>query len=936
MIFNKKSKKNRILKSAICLILAVYLLIAPITLSIPVITSNGIEKHTVSTLETVKASGSYQSWMNGWSTGNTYNKITSGFNLESDDTSDYENDSLMSYFDDWIADSLQHAISTLIKVTVGSVLQIITDQMGASVDVVVYGKVATGAETNYQFTLGKGNIYGIAASMMYAVLRNFIFMVFAIQFVYIMSSYLLKGTGKGRSDLKGAIYNFIFMFALLYAIPIITDLIIFLRDGLLRKFFQLSNSALGHANVGIIDMILVATTDDPSISAAIICCCVSGAGIYLIFSYIKLAFTQVYLFGTFPIVAFRSFSDKQILNKWVGQFISGLFIPLFDAFGLWLVALIVSTNPISESNYGMIAVFAYMSVVPCRNMLCQLFGMPVPGKGFGLGAAALIAARALGSLAKGSGEKGDTKNDKPSNDKEGNADKPISNENANNSNGTSNTDNSSGLSNNTNGPNTVSSEPDSMNGASQDVDTTGGGTTETADVNAVGDNSVDSVSNDIDDDTSVIADGGDASTYSESIMESPDSTPMQFDEVFNNSNASSNLENDIDTNESITNPSDSPDGMEELSASTDNGISNENVNTNGNIETGADTSADTNIDTPISDNSGMSAREINDWQNADGASPRPLTPEENESGNFIASRTNADGTRSALLSEKGANNVKSDSGVSVNKADGPYGSITESSAKGAKADSMKNGKGDSDISSGATPSGAPSSPQQDAKSRIAQMKEAIQGNETLQGIKGGAQGLARSAGQAGVYRTTPDGKWDYKGDLQAAQRKLSKIGGVAGTAIGAGVGASIMATSGEGNQIISGAVMGGMVGKSAGSTTASAAPTVASKVPGAVSGAKENTQKAVTTTKNMVNATKKGYTAGVEKVRTQKWNSPQNASNKQSFDRHLEKLQSANQPKAQPNVNSVTSHKKQDNQSRGRQARDKAEQARKNYSDDKK
>jgi len=345
----------------------------------------------------------YDNWLEGWGTGTTYEGSTMSFE-------DYgeRNQQDPSSVSDWIAGSIESAFSIIIKGLVVSFATALAEDLGATIDAVVYGRVATGDDVStYHFGLEDGNVFGVVGAIIYAVIRGFVFALLAIQFLYIIGSYLLKGTGKGRSDLKTSLYDFVFMFVMLYAIPVVVSMILYFRDALLKKVLDVTQTIGGSYNLGLFDMMAVGTAEDFTVAGAIVMACVAAGGIYFAYEYIRMAITQTFLFGAFPMVAFRSFSDKQIFNKWIGQFITNLFVPVIDAVGLMIVLLVQSISGdlmAANGHYRLLVVIAYLSIIPCRNSLLQLFGAPVPNRGFSLMAAAMVASRLLGGI----GRKGNT------------------------------------------------------------------------------------------------------------------------------------------------------------------------------------------------------------------------------------------------------------------------------------------------------------------------------------------------------------------------------------------------------------------------------------------------------------------------------------------------------------------------------------------------
>lgn len=263
------------------------------------------------------------------------------------------------------------------------------------IDTIVLGRVAKNASVNsFGFDLSDGNLYGSLGSIVYAALRNFMFGVFGIYFLYMMLAYLIKGTGTSRANLKDALYNFLFVYALLYAVPIAVDYLLLFRDGLLKVFTE---KALSSAeDFSFVDAVLQQAADETRMLYSLLALCFVCGSVWIGFNYIKIALQQAYLFGIFPLVAFRSFSDKNILNKWFSYFFANALVPLFDCIGFVMLIYELRLNPSSSLAGQFMALVIFFSIIPSRNLLIQLFGGPVPGRGFSIIPMALMAARLLG------------------------------------------------------------------------------------------------------------------------------------------------------------------------------------------------------------------------------------------------------------------------------------------------------------------------------------------------------------------------------------------------------------------------------------------------------------------------------------------------------------------------------------------------------------
>ena len=263
------------------------------------------------------------------------------------------------------------------------------------IDTIVLGRVAKNTSVNsFGFDLSDGNIYGSLGALVYSLLRNIMFGMLGIYFIYMLTVYLIKGTGISRANLKDSLYNFIFIFASLYAVPIAVDYLLLARDGLLKLFIQKALSS--SESMSFVDTIIQKASDDLHILYSLLAFFAVLGSVWLGFNYIKIGLQQAYLFGIFPLVAFRSFSDKNILNKWFSYFLSNSFVPLFDSIGFVMMIFVLRINPADSLAGQFLALIIFFCIIPSRNLLIQLFGGPVPGRGFSLFPLALMAARMMG------------------------------------------------------------------------------------------------------------------------------------------------------------------------------------------------------------------------------------------------------------------------------------------------------------------------------------------------------------------------------------------------------------------------------------------------------------------------------------------------------------------------------------------------------------
>lgn len=402
--------KDKKLKICIAFILAVFFSIMPVGTNYYIASTSS---PFVTTVYADEAAGSssykYDDWLSNWDTGDMYTDHSSTISKIHDFGEIVGGATFSSSkINDMVLGVFTYVLSIALRLLIGGIIVSITEQLDMDIDAIVYGRVLSGQDTVSYFLFGmeNGNIYGVIGAVLYAVFRGFVFAALAIQFLYMLGMFILKGTGKGRSDLKAGLYNFGFVFIMMYLVPVIVSILVYIRDAMLNLLLSVSQSVSGVHALGICDLVTKATATDFSLAATAVFCITYGCVLVYAYDYIKIAITEAYLFGCFTLVAFRSFSDKRIMTKWVGEFIINLFVPVMDAVGLMIVVFFESKMPIisaSGGKMGVITVIAFMGIMPARNKILQLFGAPIPGRGFSVAALAILASRMAGRTTKAAG-----------------------------------------------------------------------------------------------------------------------------------------------------------------------------------------------------------------------------------------------------------------------------------------------------------------------------------------------------------------------------------------------------------------------------------------------------------------------------------------------------------------------------------------------------
>lgn len=349
-----------------------------------------------------------------------------------------------SFFEWYIAGFFRHC---------GTGLWWLEKKAHMDMDRVILGRVHRDVRNNlYGFDLSNGNIYGTISSIIYAMLRNFVFGIFGVYFVVMLLEYLIKGTGTRRANMKELVENFVFSFLLLYAMPILVDILIFTRDCLIYAIQAFLNSELGTSGISIVDVFFQESKDTGLISYSLLYLVSAGAGFYLAVNYIKIALQEAYLFAAFPFVALKGLRDKSIMGKWSGQFITNLAVPLIDCAGLGMIIMAgeIFGGPDAGVGQAFVRLMMFCLLVPSRNIILQLFGLPVPARGMSFLPFMFMAARmAMMRSRAGVPEAGDGKN------------VPIEN----------NSPSANGANNGSRSGSTISA-PSSINGSMDSIDST--------------------------------------------------------------------------------------------------------------------------------------------------------------------------------------------------------------------------------------------------------------------------------------------------------------------------------------------------------------------------------------------------------------------------------------------------------------------------------
>ena len=302
-----------------------------------------------------------------------------------------------------------------------------------TLDSIVTGRMGEGVDVTFTlFDLNDGNPYGIIGSTLYVTFRRVVQILYILVFVIMLSIQLFKNSSTGRNELKDLIKNMLFFFFLLYAMPLMVDLFIYLRDVILYEVMidlgKLSSSLQEtpiSGSMHIVEQLKASFTGSRTIFNSFLYVASVFAGFFFFVQYIGIALLVMSLYAAFPFVCLISIKNKKLFENWRSYFFPNLFIPLIDGTLLLVPALIYNvyiylfdaSNDVYAVVVYVIELIAIWSIIPTRNEILRFFGyigvrMTKPGIS---GAGLMLAAKMM------KGGKTDPDNEANDNKKEDNA-----------------------------------------------------------------------------------------------------------------------------------------------------------------------------------------------------------------------------------------------------------------------------------------------------------------------------------------------------------------------------------------------------------------------------------------------------------------------------------------------------------------------------------
>lgn len=309
---------------------------------------------------------------------------------------------------------------------------------------VILGRLNKNVTMNmYCFELTAMNPYGMTGARFYSLFRNIALLCMLPIFMFV----LMRAAGNSNTNalvkLKDDMTTYVLIFLLLTIMPQIIDILIYVKDLLIKMIIGLIYSdPTKMQTVDITEFFrtnyygdvsddgTVLQEPNKTIIYALMYLCASFVGLRFGFSYIKIALKQTALFCVLPIVLILAIFNKNILFGWCKRFIPNVYIPSIDCMLIMIPvvfeqvlrtnisASVAGTGILSTtgSDYAMLAgtiqLVMMFSIIPVRQYLLEMFGaVPARDMGRGLsGAMLMMASRLAMRGAFGGGVRGGREN----------------------------------------------------------------------------------------------------------------------------------------------------------------------------------------------------------------------------------------------------------------------------------------------------------------------------------------------------------------------------------------------------------------------------------------------------------------------------------------------------------------------------------------------
>lgn len=297
--------------------------------------------------------------------------------------------------------------SELLRNIASSLIALLEDTLGTSLDGIIYGRVGSGKPNSvniFGFELRSGNPYGVTAAVCYSLLRSMAFVFLGIMFVAILAKSLWTGqTAQSREQIKSSIFSTAMKFSILMLMPFLFDVALYVRDVALYGVKEVTGQMVtGGATLSLSEAFLTNAERTGRFVDAVMYLGTILLTIYFAIIYIALAIDILIAFVAFPVLCLLHSPKRDLLGNWVMSVLSDIITPLLDA--ILLMVPLLTSMMLGDVIRGIavIQMIMCMLIIPARNRIKILLGIQNNERGGFLSAMGLLAmGRMIAGKAKG-------------------------------------------------------------------------------------------------------------------------------------------------------------------------------------------------------------------------------------------------------------------------------------------------------------------------------------------------------------------------------------------------------------------------------------------------------------------------------------------------------------------------------------------------------
>ena len=202
---------------------------------------------------------------------------------------------------------VEENIAELFRNMGSSLIELLQDNMGASIDSIIYGRVGSGRPNSvniYAFELRKGNPYGVTAAVCYSLLRGMMFVFLGVCFVFQLAKAAWSGqTAKSREEIKAQLPILLMKFCAMTLMPHLLDAAIYIRDVLLYGIKEVTGQMVtGGATLSLSKAFLINAERSGTFVDAVMYLGTVVLTIYFVFLYVAVAIDMLVCFVSFPFI----------------------------------------------------------------------------------------------------------------------------------------------------------------------------------------------------------------------------------------------------------------------------------------------------------------------------------------------------------------------------------------------------------------------------------------------------------------------------------------------------------------------------------------------------------------------------------------------------------------------------------------------------------